>query len=267
MESRPDEPRGTLESVMQQLQMQQERWEQQQKESRRELREIVLATTAVLAALFTGWQGYEAHRARVDAIEDAKEARRDAQAAMLMQFDATKASQAQAERSAQAAESSAAIAAQSLHVSERAYVDIDAGVTSTPKAGEKLSFLAYFANSGRTPALDVVTNVRSEIVPASVTAEQAHSKAFGSTAHVPPYSSKSALAPNTKIQTSWQTDAPLSQAELEGLTKRQMLVYVFARVTYKDEFQRPHETNFCGLLNLADQGGRLLRCSSLNSVR
>jgi len=185
-------------------------------------------------------------------------------ATLQMQLDALKKSEAQAERSAKAGEANASVAALSLHISERAYVDVDAGVISAPRAGEKLGFRAYFRNVGRTPALDVVTRVRSGIDPASDTAEQARSIAFGSNVAIP-YTSKGTVSEGGTVQTTWQSAAPLSQAELDGLTTHETRFYVFADVTYKDEFNRSHQTNFCAFLDLATN--TLLRCSSLNDAK
>ena len=183
---------------------------------------------------------------------------------LQMQLDAVKKSEAQAERSAKAGQASAATASQALHVSERAYVDVDAGVTSIPKVGEKLGFQGYFANSGRTPALDVVTRVRSGLALASDTAEHARSVAFGPSVPIP-YTSKGIISAGGKVQTSWQSAAPLSQAELDGLTTHRMTLYVFADVTYKDEFGRSHQTNFCAFLDPTTN--TLLRCGSLNAAK
>lgn len=234
----------------------------------------VAVAIAVLSAIFTGWQGYEAHEARVDADRTAEQtrkatsdaaaqARNDAQAALRLQLDAARASEAQAGRSAKAAEASASVATLSLHISERAYVDVDAGVTSAPRVGEKLGFQAYFANAGRTPALDTVTKVRSGFSLASDTVEHAHSIAFGPSIAIP-YTSKGIISAGGKVQTSWQTLAPLSQADIDGLTNHQTTLYVFADVTYKDEFNRSHETNFCAFFDPATN--KLLRCGSLNDA-
>ena len=182
---------------------------------------------------------------------------------LQMQLDALKKSEAQAERSAKAGEASASTASQALHVSERAYVHVEAGVTSVPKAGEKLGFQAYFENSGRTPALDLVTRARSGIALPSETADHAHSRAFGQSVPIP-YTSKGILPAGGKVQTSWQSAAPLSQAEMDGLTTHQMTFYVFADVTYKDEFNGPHQTHFCAFLDPTTN--TLLRCSSLNDA-
>jgi len=182
---------------------------------------------------------------------------------LQMQLDAAKKSAAQAERSAKAGEASASTASQSLHVSERAYVHVDAGVTSIPKAGEKLGFQAYFENSGRTPALDVVTRTRSGIALPSETAEHARSRAFEATVPIP-YTSKGIIPAGGRVQTSWQSATPLSQAEMDGLTTHQMTFYVFTEVTYKDEFNRPHQTHFCAFLDPTTN--TLLRCSSLNDA-
>src|SRR6266852_1556368 len=180
------------------------------------------------------------------------------------QLDAVTKAEAQAERSAKAGEASASVAALSLHISERAYVDVDAGVTSTPKVGERLGFQAYFTNVGRTPALDVVARVRSGLDPASDTAEHAHSVAFGPSVPIP-YTSKGTISAGGKVQTTWQSAAPLSQAELDGLATHRMRFYVFADVTYKDEFNRPHQTNFCAFLD--PPTNTLLRCGSLNDAK
>jgi hypothetical protein len=182
---------------------------------------------------------------------------------LQMQLDAARKSEAQAERSAKAGEASASTASQALHVSERAYVHVGAGLTSPPKAGEKLGFQAYFENSGRTPALDAVTRVRSGIALPSETADHAHSRAFGQSVPIP-YTSKGSIPAGGNVQTSWQSAAPLSQAELDGLITHQMTFYVFADVTYKDEFNRPHQTNFCAFLDPTTN--TLPRCSSLNDA-
>jgi hypothetical protein len=267
--SRSDKwPRNSIEEMFEQLRMQRERWEQEQKEMRREWREYFLTAAAVLAALFAAWQGYEAHKVRIDADRAAEqarqdtknaaaEARKDAKAAMQLQLDAARASEAQADRSAKAAEASASVAMLSLHISERAYVDVDAGLTSTLKAGEKLGFQAIVSNSGRTPGLDVVTKARSGFAPASDIAEHAHSVAFGASIPVT-YTSKGIISPGGKLQTTWQTQEPLTQVVVDGLTNHQITLYVFADVTYKDVFHRSHETKFCAFFDPATH--TLLRC-------
>jgi hypothetical protein len=182
---------------------------------------------------------------------------------LQMQLDAARKSEAQAERSAKAGEASASVATLSLHISERAYVHVEAGVTSIPKVGEKLGFQAYFANSGQTPALDVVTRARSGLDPASDTAEHARSVAFGPSVPIP-YTSKGIIPAGGTVQTSWQSAAPFSQAEVDGLTTHRITLYVFADVTYKDEFNRPHQTNFCAFFDPTTN--TLLRCGSLNDA-
>ena len=146
---------------------------------------------------------------------------------------------------------------------QRAYVHVEASVTSVPKVGEKLGFLAYFENSGRTPALDVVSRARSGNALPSETAEHARSRAFEATLPIP-YTSKGIIPAGGKVQASWQTVAPLSQAEMDGITTHQMMLYVFADATYKDEFNRPHQTHFCAFLDPTTN--TLLRCSSLNDA-
>lgn len=185
-------------------------------------------------------------------------------ATLQMQLDALKKSAAETARTAKAGETSASTASQALHVSERAYVHVDAGVTSIPKVGEKLSLQAYFENSGRTPALDVVTRVRSGLDPASDTAEHARSIAFGPSVPIP-YTSKGTIPAGGRVQTSWQSAAPLSQAELDGLATHLMMFYVFADVTYNDQFNRPHRTHFCAFLDPTTN--TLLRCGSLNAAK
>jgi hypothetical protein len=182
---------------------------------------------------------------------------------LQMQLDAAKKSAFQAERSAKAGEASASTASQAMHVSECAYVHVEAGLTSIPRVGEKLGFQAYFQNSGRTPALDVVTRMRSGLHPASDTAEHARSVAFRPSVPIP-YTSKGTIPADGKVQTSWQSAAPLSEAELDGLTTHRMMFYVFADVTYKDEFDRPHQTHFCAFLDPTTNS--LPRCGSLNDA-
>lgn len=247
---------------------------EEQTTTRRELRDSVAIAIAVLSAIFTFWQGYEAHEARVDADRAAEQARRDAkdattlartdaQAALQLQLDAARKSESQAERSAKAAEASASVATLSLHISERAYVDANVILTSTPKVGEKLGFQAYFSNTGRTPASEVVTENRSGLDLASDTVEHAHSIAFDPRVAMP-YTSKSIIPAGGKLQSSWQTLAPFSQAEIDGLTNHRTTLYVFADVTYKDEFNRTHETNYCGFFDTATN--TILRCGSLNDA-
>jgi hypothetical protein len=184
-------------------------------------------------------------------------------ATLQLQLDAAKKSAAQTERNAKAGEASASTASQALHVSERAYVHVEAVLTSIPKVGEKLGFQAYFQNSGRTPALEVVTRVRSGLDPTSDTAEHARSVAFGPSVQIP-YTSKGIIPAGGKVQTSWQSAAPLSQAEMDGLTTHRMTLRVFAVVTYQDEFNRPHQTNFCVFWDPTTE--TLPRCGTLNDA-
>lgn len=220
---------------------------------------IIAIVISLAAAAFTAWQAYESHQARIDAREAAKVARQDAkdaaalaradsQAAIQRQLDAAKASQEQAERSAKAAEASASIAAQSLHISERAYVDVAISLKKPLTVGEEIAIKFIAKNTGRTPAVKLHgrSGMALDLIPFSD--EQARPRALGDTARrASP--SEVTLGSGSQVEAYPSNGKPLTQEMFDSINQNKALLYAFALVDYRDIFNRQHQIEVCGVYN------------------
>jgi hypothetical protein len=216
---------------------------------------------AALSALFTGLQWRAADRtvsvadqARRDANEVARVQREDSQQALVQQRkDAAEALAVQtkradqaialADRSAKAAETSASVASQALHVSERAYLYLTISLVKPPTAGERMKVLVVLGNSGRTPALDVTVMSRAVYAPPPISTKKAREMAFAD----PPQTevSLSVLPAGQTKDCPSESPSPLVQLGVDELATGTAKIYVWASASYKDVFKQPHHTEAC----------------------
>jgi hypothetical protein len=237
-----------------------------ERETRREERESHnlrlnkrLAIFAGLAALAAVWQGFESHRAtkeaqrnfettREDAKQSAAQARQDALDTINKQIEASRELRDQAARSANAAESTTTIAAQSFHVSERAYVYITP-LLGRPVAARQQTLLAVaLANGGHTPALKITAHTCLIASKYPETTKQAHERAFtpqggGATAEPP------SIPPGKNFEQHLDSRLPLTDTEFEELSQGKETMYLFSAVTYRDIFGKLHHEEICGFLD------------------
>jgi len=240
--------------------------EEAERESRREKMElqsllvaIISAATAFLALLLTYLQLYYSRCdakqnqrnfeiTRKDAADSAAQARQDALDAIAKQLQASKQLKEQAERTANAAESSVAVAAESFHVSERAYVYITPILRRPVAAGQQTLVTVALTNAGRTPALK--TSVQTCLVSSESpeTTKQAHERAFrpqGSASSAKP----PAIPPGQHFEQHLDSRLPLTEDEARQLVEGKLVMYLFSEVSYRDIFGKAHHEEICGRLD------------------
>jgi len=262
-----------LANLQEEARLRRERQERQKREGllderehRREEREthtlrinIGLAVFAGLAALAALWQGYESHRAtkeaqknfettREDAKQSAAQARQDALATINKQLDAQRELRDQAARSANAAESTAAISAQSFHVSERAYVSLTPLLGRPLETGKQTILSLLIENNGRTPALGLTATVCITSAPPNTPIQDVH--ALTLSGKVQKFSSSAvSLPPGKHFEQHPTTQNFLSQTEFDDLSNGNKVFYLFATASYEDIFGKTHHEEICGYLD------------------
>jgi hypothetical protein len=146
------------------------------------------------------------------------------------------------QRSAAATEANAATAAQTLRMSERAYLACVVSMPTPLKAGDKLHFVATVTNAGKGLATDVVVLSRMASVPKDASAEVAKVHAGHGK---PPNLSKAPLAVNQNLQQNIDSPAVLTEQDVANIADQKVVVYQFVEVTYKDLFNRNHGLEVC----------------------
>ena len=167
-------------------------------------------------------------------------------------------------RSAAATEANAATSAQTLHMSERAYLAVTVSMPTPPKAGDKIHAIVTISNAGKGLAIDVVTSSRSMATPKGTPPEAALASAIATMPTTQYAPSKSPLAAGQQIQQVM--DSPLVLTE-DGVTKienQSEVIYAFVDAKYKDLFGRQHRTEACAFYYPPTK--QMVNCSTLNKA-
>jgi len=100
-------------------------------------------------------------------------------------------------------------------------------------------------NTGRTVALDLTSSgrVQTSFGPLNVE-EFVHSKNMLQPADA---TRAGALFQNVDVTIPAQTSTPLTSEQVEAIKTRQLWVYLFGDIHYKDVFGKPHTTQYCGI--------------------
>jgi hypothetical protein len=149
---------------------------------------------------------------------------------------------ASVQRSAAATEANAATSAQTLHMSERAYLACVISMPTLPKAGDKLHFVATVTNAGKGLATDVVAFSNIVVVPKETPVEVAQVLAMAKKSQSP---SKASLAVNQNLQQVTDSASVLTENDVTNIEGQKVVVYAFVQVTYKDLFDRKHRVDAC----------------------
>jgi hypothetical protein len=177
------------------------------------------------------------------------------------QLQASKDLTVQAERSAKAAESTAAISAQSVHVSQRAYVSLTPVLGRPLEVGKLTLLKVLIENNGRTPALGLSTTTCTTDAPPSTSIKDV--QVLTLSGRVQQFTAAAVtLPPGKHFEQNETTGKPLTQDEFDDIRLRRKVLYLFSVATYKDIFGKLHHERICGRLdqNLA----QLDSCRELN---
>lgn len=116
--------------------------------------------------------------------------------------------------------------------------------------GAKLTFL----NSGKTPAIDIISRT-----------------GFGILVEIPkvinipgPWATPITIFPGVDFLVMIASDKPLSSEQVQAIAAGTLRFYIAGNVVYQDRFGRRHETDFCGYYN--PNVGLFSTCAAGNSA-
>ncbi len=202
----------------------------------------------LLLALYTGFTiaMYFANRKSADAAKSAADtaakALKDSEDSFAQDLAQMKAQTKAQQDAAAIAGNSVKIIQESMRFDQRAWVGGLGVPNLTFTVGEPIVIEADFNNSGKTPALHV--RVDSEL--RSMRLDETLSFTYPPRKGVP---SLSTIQPGQHVSTRNRSEAPLTQAQLEGLKAGTYIIYLYGKFTYEDIFKRPHRTRFCLIVN------------------
>jgi hypothetical protein len=167
-------------------------------------------------------------------------------------------------RSAAATEANAVTSAQTLHMSERAYLAATVSMPTPPKAGDKIHVIVSIANAGKGLAIDVVTGSRLVIVPKDTTPENALAFAISTMPAPQSAASKTPIVAGQQTQQILDSPRPLTEDEVKNIENQNNVIYTFVDATYKDLFGRAHRFQLCSFYYPPTK--QTASCSTLNKA-
>jgi len=167
------------------------------------------------------------------------------------------------QRSAIATEANAATTAQTLHLSERAYLSCVVSMPVPIKAGDKLHLMVTMINAGKGLATDVVQVSGVTIALKSTTAEAAQVLALA-IANKFPSPSKAPLAAGQQFQQVLDSSSPLTEDDVKNIEDQRVVVYTFVDVKYRDLFGRNHRLESCTFYYPPTK--QMANCAALNKA-
>jgi hypothetical protein len=208
----------------------------------------VIAASAFTYTMVAIWQ-LEVIGAQVDVM------RSDLQETMN-QVELARVQAEAAKRAADAAEKSIAANLEAFRLGQRAWVGVKGiRLKGERKEGERLEAVIIVENTGRTPALEVV--VQKAVSAAYPTKEALRQPVKGGKAIF-------VLAPNNNFLSLKTVTESLSETDLRALeSEKRGVFYLYGIITYKDIFDRRHETGFCAFY-VKEAYPALEFCSTLN---
>lgn len=143
---------------------------------------------------------------------------------------------------------------ESTHLDQRAWVTVVSLVTHppVPEVGQTFRISINFTNSGKTPALNILSTTVADPVPKG--GQPNFSYTNDPVAHV------GLIAPNgynfaeLKPARSRSTgnESPLTQAIIDEIKREDTRIYVHGHLTYNDVFGKSHWLDFCYYLTAPD---------------
>lgn len=210
----------------------------------------LLVFAAFVGGIIGGYQAHVASLNAAAALENAKAAKDQAQAArdMVAQMrqsstdthdlavQATKQANA-AKDAADAAKQALTFSNKSLHISQRPYVTIEDGRFDPPleQSHDPANVSLRFRNSGRSPALDVITNS----IRASIDGQEAP--------ELPPSDNAESIIPSDgNMMTSFLLWLR-KPGDFDGIIAGTKRLSFRGTLTYVDIFKGRHKTTFCAV--------------------
>jgi hypothetical protein len=148
----------------------------------------------------------------------------------------------------------------SSRLDQRAWVG-SMQVTGIPEVGKTYDINVVFGNTGKTPALDVITQAREIPVHTGSKFVPAFDKEPTFT------QSRTTLFPN-QIATSvvkGSKDVAATQSDVDFINQsKEVTIYVIGRVCYKDVFGESHWARFCEIYSPA--GKAYISCTEYNEI-
>ncbi len=139
---------------------------------------------------------------------------------------------------ADAAKKAIEVTQENIRLGQRAWVGAIEVRNIAVRAGAKTQFTVVITNTGRTPALKLVTQFATGAFPSD--------QVF-----VPKYQTLktkpgvSVLQPGARLFLNVGSIEELTDTHIDSLKKSAQILYVFGRLTYEDIFKQPHYTIFC----------------------
>jgi len=128
----------------------------------------------------------------------------------------------------------------SFQLDQRAWVALG-DIVFTAKTTEPIKVTIVVKNVGRTPAMDVISVIGLAEKPKGREIALTDIKYPGN----PSYFGALYPSVSTLIGKNLERTTPTQAADIENWKSGATIVYIFARVTYKDVFNEPHWAHFC----------------------
>lgn len=175
-----------------------------------------------------------------------------------------------AKQGADAAASAAYTAAAALQASDnqfkttvRPYVVKEAmTLLSVPVAGSKVKTKLVMKNCGRTPALNI--KLWGKVALSSTEPKQREDEWRRKASKMPDHMGEAGS--DMPRATYVESDAPISEQQVEKINKSSLRVYVYGSIVYEDIFKNVHATDFCGHYRPEETGRHLWTCDQGNNV-
>ena len=127
------------------------------------------------------------------------------------------------------------------HVEQRAWVGV-IKVTAETKLDIPVLFKVHISNSGRTPATQLRIKCWCRVISAEKPFEPIYVPPEGHTGGI---ESSGVLFPNGTGQGFVRTAQPFSDELHQAIARKEVMAYVWTRITYRDVFNEPHRTDYC----------------------
>jgi hypothetical protein len=132
-----------------------------------------------------------------------------------------------------------------LQNDQRAWIAIESMDVTLLEANRPLKTEVKIINVGKTIAIDLY-------YPGAVQTSwtQLDIEKFERSTRMPPATAPmraGALFQNIDVTVPAETNVPLTSQQVDAIKDRRLLVYLFGDIRYKDIFQQPHTTQYCGI--------------------
>jgi hypothetical protein len=134
----------------------------------------------------------------------------------------------------------------SFQVDQRAWVGLAESTNITFRAGETAKITHVLTNSGRTPAIDLITHANSKLVPYGTR----FSDSLATYEDMDPVliGSRSTIMPGKNAYLVLEAKQPVTREHFDDVVSKRSMLYMFGEACYRDIFGDTHYTRFCEFL-------------------